>query len=67
MNLRRLVLFASPLLLLGLGAAPAHAEAVRASASLAAFVPAPLSGLLFFLGVGIVAGALEVRRRASTR
>jgi len=79
MHMRRLFSFASPVLLLCLGAAPGRAEigssnpvdvtgaSLAPSTLLAAPVRESSSGLVFFLGVAVIAGALEYRRRALTR
>lgn len=72
MNLRRLLPLTSPLVLIGLGAAPARADLLysftafgtTATTPLIPVAPEPSSGLLFFAGVGAVAGALALRRRA---
>jgi hypothetical protein len=76
MNLRR-IFFTSPLILLGLCSAPAHADIAHslAASSFTAgssfartqTLPDPYSGLLFLTGVAVIAGALELRRRISMR
>lgn len=77
MNLRRLIPLASSIILLGISAASAHAMSpthstsgvdaagliLTSDSSFAAPVPPPSSGLLFLAGVGVLAGALELRKR----
>lgn len=68
MNVRRLLTFITPIFLLFLGAASAHATTLFAMETpFAASVPGPSSGLLFFIAVGIIAGLLEARSRRSMR
>ena len=68
MNVRRLLSFIFPILLLFLGAASAQATTLVAlNAPSAASAPNPSSGFLFFIAVGMVAGLLEARSRKSMR